>query len=170
MSQDYKTGEELARKCLEANGYLVIDRRESPEYWRKDIDYTVSRDGISFDIEVKWDYQTHDRGTMFFELLTDIQEMRIGWANYTEADFIFYGDAQGQRFYIFSVEDMRAYIKTHKGEYSIVTADDKNKRTNQIIKQSLGAIVPIEGFRQFYKVQEIDITDRLKNRATERPL
>ena len=85
-------------------------------------------------------------------MLTDIQEMRVGWAYFTQADFIFYGDAIGQVFYIFSADDMRAYIKTHKGEYSIVTADDRNRRTGQIIKQSLGAIVPIEAFRQFYTV------------------
>lgn len=30
---------------------------------------------------------------MFFELLTDIRGNRAGWANYTDADYIFYGDA-----------------------------------------------------------------------------
>ena len=44
---------------------------------------------------------------MFLELLTDIQGNRPGWANYTEADFIFYGDAERQIFYIFPVGAMR---------------------------------------------------------------
>lgn len=95
----------------------MIDRRESPEYWKKDIDFSVSKDGKSFDIEVKWDNKINDSGAMFLELITNIQEGRIGWANYTEADFIFYGDAMRQVFYVFRVEDMREYIKTHIGEY-----------------------------------------------------
>lgn len=71
---------------------------------------------------------------MFFEWLTDIQEMRKGWAYYTEADFIFYGDGMRQVFYIFSAEDMRDYIKTHKGEYKWLAADDKNGNTGHIRK------------------------------------
>ena len=55
MNKEYKTGEELARKCLEANGYIVIDRRESPEYWKMDIDFTALKDNKKVDIEVKWD-------------------------------------------------------------------------------------------------------------------
>lgn len=162
MNQEYQTGEQLARRCLEANGYTVIDRTASPEYWKKDIDFTVSKSGIEFNIEVKWDQRINESGAMFLELITDIQDCRKGWANYTEADFIFYGDAQQRVFYIFSVEDMRDYIKTHKGEYQMKTADDKNSRTGQIRKQSLGAIVPIDDFNQFYKVQRMDITERLK--------
>lgn len=83
---------------------------------------------------------------MFIELLTNIQENKQGWANYTEADFIFYGDANRQLFYIFTVEDLRQYLKTHTGEYKTLIANDYNCRTGQIKKQSLGAIVPIASF------------------------
>ena len=68
-----------------------------------------------------------------------------------------------QVFYVFRVDDMREYLKTHIGEYRTQTANDYNKHTSQIVKQSLGAIVPMEDFKHFYKVQEIDIEQRLKN-------
>lgn len=83
---------------------------------------------------------------MFLELLTNIQENKQGWANYTEADFIFYGDAKNKLFYIFSVEDMRQYLKTHTGEYRTLIANDYYQNTSIIRKQSLGAIVPIASF------------------------
>lgn len=169
MYENYKTGEQLARRCLEANGYQVIDRRESREYWLKDVDFSVSKNGKSFDIEVKWDNKISDSGAMFIELITNIQEGRIGWANYTEADVIFYGDAMRQVFYVFGVDDMREYIKTHIGEYRTQTANDYNKNTGQIVKQSLGAIVPIEDFKHYYEVQEIDITERLKKEPRKWP-
>lgn len=83
---------------------------------------------------------------MFLELLTNIQENKQGWANYTEADFIFYGDSRNRLFYIFSVEDMRQYLKTQTGKYRTLVANDYNYYTGQIRKQSLGAIVPIASF------------------------
>ena len=107
---NYQYGEELARKCLEANGFYVIDRRNQPIYWRKDIDLTAIKGNYSADIEVKWDQKISTSGAMFFELLTNIQENQLGWANYTQCDYVFYGDAQKLVFYIFRAEDMRVNV------------------------------------------------------------
>ena len=89
---------------------------------------------------------------MFFELLTDIQGNRPGWANYTEADFIFYGDAENLLFYIFPVPAMRNYLREHKGEYETRIATDYDRITGAIRKQSLGAIVPLVPFCQAVEV------------------
>ena len=51
---DYQKGEDFARKCLEVNGLSVIDRRQSPAYWKKDIDLTAIKDGRKEEIEVKY--------------------------------------------------------------------------------------------------------------------
>ena len=47
----------------------------------------------------------------FFELMTDIERNRPGWANYTQADYIFYGDSKGRKFYVFQAEAMREYLR-----------------------------------------------------------
>ena len=163
MNGSYQDGEHLARLCLEKAGYTVIDRTQNPQYWRKDIDFSVIKGGEQFDIEVKWDNRIAESGAMFLELLTNIQENKQGWANYTEADFIFYGDSRNRLFYIFSVEDMRQYLKTHTGKYKTLVANDYNYHTGQIRKQSLGAIVPIASFQAAVKTQVLDIDSRLKN-------
>ena len=101
---------------------------------------------------------------MFLELITDVQQNRIGWANYTQADFIFYGDAVNKLFYIYSVDDMRQFLEEHKGEYKILTADDYNHLTGEIKKSSNGAIVPIGLFKQYVKTQVLDIEKRLADK------
>ena len=160
---NYQNGEQLARQCLEANGYIVLDRTDNPVYWEKDIDFTAIKDGKETNIEVKWDNLISKTGAMFLELITNIQENKQGWANYTEADFIFYGDANNRLFYIFSVEDMREYLKKHTVEYKTLIANDYYRYTNQIRKQSLGAIVPIASFQAAVQTQVLDIDARLKN-------
>ncbi len=166
----YQVGEMFARKCLQANGYQVIDRTQQQEYWKKDIDLTASKDGYISQLEIKWDTKIHKSGAMFIELLTNIQENKQGWMNYTQADYIWYGDAERKVFYIFRAEDMRRYLREHKGEYETRIANDYNYLDGSIRKQSLGAIVPIGHFRQFVRVQELDITERLKNEAVGWPL
>ena len=124
----------MAKLCLEANNFIVIDRREQPQYWVKDIDFTVSKNGFTADIEIKWDAKINDSGAMFFELLTNIQENQLGWANYTQADYIWYGYAKSQIFYIFKVDDMRQFLKEFKGEYETKVANDYNSRDGSIKK------------------------------------
>lgn len=132
---------------MKANNFTVIDRRNNKEYWGKDIDITAEKQGFSANIEIKWDTKINKSGAMFLELLTNIQENKLGWANFTEADYIFYGDAQRKVFYIFRVEDMREYLREYKSEYETRVANDYNYHNGLIRKQSLGAIVPIGLFR-----------------------
>lgn len=157
----FQQGEQLAKKCLEAKGFTVIDRSQSPDYWAKDIDLTAQKDGLTADIEVKWDDQIYKTGKMFFELLTNIDTNQQGWANYTQCDYVFYGDAQRLIFYVFSAEDMRQFLKNHRDEYETRKATDYNYRDGTIYKQSLGAIVPLSLFRKYYPLQEINIRGRL---------
>lgn len=158
---EYRTGEALAIKCLEAKGFQVIDQTKKPEYWKKDVDITARKDGDSFDIEVKWDGRIYNSNAFFFELMTDIEKSQPGWASYTQADYIFYGDSKRKVFYVFKAEDMREYLERHKGEYEERTAKDY-RRDGTVRKQSLGAVVPVGLFRKCYSVQEIDIAQRLQ--------
>ncbi len=166
---NFREGETLAKQCLVKNGFTVIDRSDQPEYWAKDIDITAEKKGFSAQIEVKWDNWIHKSGAMFLELLTNIQENKQGWANYTEADYIFYGDAKNKIFYVFRADDMRKYLREYKDDYSLKIAKDYNSYDGSIKKESLGAIVPIGLFRQKVRVQEIDIKARLKNDPQKGP-
>ena len=159
---NYKLGEKYAYRCLEANGYTVLDRSDQPQYWKKDIDLTAIKGSYAADIEVKWDQCIANTGNMFFELLTNLDTQQNGWANYTQCDFIFYGDAQQLIFYVFSADDMRQFLRTHQEDYETRIANDYNYRDGTIYKQSVGAIVPLSNFMLYYPVQIIDIKDRLK--------
>ena len=132
MIMNYKTGERLAQRCLEANGYYVIDRSNDPKYWVKDIDLTAIKGSYQADIEVKWDQCIAQTGNLFFELLTNTDTKQRGWADYTESNFIFYGDAQRLIFYVFSAEDMRHFLKYHKADYETRVANDYNYRDKTI--------------------------------------
>ena len=157
---EYATGEQLARKCLETKGFSVIDQTNEPRYWAKDIDITAIKNNQKFEIEVKWDSRISKSNAFFFELLTDIEKKQAGWANYTQADYIFYGDSKRKVFYVFKTNDMRDFLTKHKEAYEERTANDY-RRDGTVRKQSLGAIVPVGLFRQYYAVQEIDISQRL---------
>ena len=81
---------------------------------------------------------------------------KVGWAYFTQADYIFYGDSRNKRFYVFSSADMRDYLDTHKGEYETRIASDY-RMDGTVRKKTLGAIVPIGRFKRAVKMQEIDI-------------
>ena len=159
---NYRCGEELAIKCLTAKGYTIIDQRDNPSCWKKDIDITAIRDGVSNDIEIKWDSRIGNSNAFFFELLADMDNNKVGWAYFTQADYIFYGDSRNKRFYVFSSADMRDYLDTHKGEYETRIASDY-RMDGTVRKKTLGAIVPIGRFKRAVKMQEIDIEQRLSN-------
>lgn len=154
---EYKQGEEYAIRCLESNSYKVVDRRNDRRYWKKDIDLTVERDGKRQDIEVKWDSIISNNGNFFIELVTDVEKNKPGWFNYTEADFIFYGDSKNKLFYVFRTDDMRKYLDST--DYEIRTS--KENRYDGSEKISKGAIIPIEDYRKEYQIQVIDIEERL---------
>ena len=123
--EEYKHGEELAMKCLEATGHSIIDRRDTKEYWYLDIDMTaINQLGMRFEIEVKWDKQISKTQSMFLETTADINNNKAGWATYTKADYIFYGDAINKLFYVFKADDMREYLDRYNNEYEERIAND----------------------------------------------
>lgn len=95
---------------------------------------------------MKWDGRIHRTGALFFELTTNVWSNEPGWAEYTQADVIYYGSAEEKLFYVFSAADMKDYLETHKGCYETRTASDYDKRTGAIRKQSRGAIIPLATF------------------------
>lgn len=150
---DGKQGEYLARKCLEANGFTVKDVSNNSDYWKQDVDLLAEKQGRLYKIEVKWDDVIAESGCFFFEVITDIDRNKQGWAKYTEADYIFYGDAQQKIFYVFSADDMRDCINAQGQNYYKIAQD--------FYKKSAGVLVNVCDFENEYPTQEIFIQERL---------
>lgn len=108
-----KQGEQLFKSAMQALSYEVEDVSDNPNYWYKDIDFfcTSPTTGAVKSFEVKWDSRINSTGNLYLELTSVNSRGGKGWFNFCEADFLAYGDAQAQRFYIIPMAELRERIK-----------------------------------------------------------
>ena len=94
----------------------LLDVSKDPYYQAKDIDILVQRnDGVIVKYEVKSDRQADETGNICFEVTSN---GNVGCLQRSEADYIFYKTENHN--YLFSLAEMRAYLKTHPyGEYEM---------------------------------------------------
>lgn len=115
MYNDGKRGEKLFQQIMESRGYEVIDERDNPECWIKDIDFTVTSptSGLTKTFEIKWDARLHRTGNLYLELenIFSKQWNGGGWWPHCQADFLAYGDQQTKTFYIISLLDLRERVE-----------------------------------------------------------
>ena len=97
---------------------------------------------------------------MFIETTTNLDTNKEGWFEFCQAEFIFYGDARQQLFYVFRMEDLKDYIRKDFFHLESRKAADYNWR-GQVKKISQGLIVPIEDFRKQYPVEVITLPDAI---------
>lgn len=147
-------GEQKAIEYLTNNEWNVTDVTSCEEYYGQDIDLFIYKHGQKHSIEVKWDSRIAETGNMFIETITDIDKNKDGWFNFCCADFIFYGDSCNELFYVFSFTDLQDYVKHHSMEQR--KAPDMNSY-GKVKKVSQGFLVPIDDFRNNYKVQVISL-------------
>ena len=97
-----KQGEALFQQRMTEIGYKVEDVSANPDYWYKDIDFLVTSGatGARKSFEVKWDSRINSTGNLYLELTNIHSKEGRGWFNFCEADFLAYGDALAQCFYI----------------------------------------------------------------------
>lgn len=154
-------GEWQLKRWLRINHYLVTDVSDWPEYQVKDIDIVAqkpnSRDNIT--IEVKWDTRIGTTGNLFIETDSNIQTGRPGWFNYCEADYLAYGDANADWFYIFDWKKLKEYVKAHRSEFNYRTAPTYSN--GKFIKQNGGLLVPLDQVKEFV-VEQIDVSEVYK--------
>lgn len=152
-------GEREAYDYLVSQGWEVKDLTECDAFFGKDIDFLISKGRERHYIEVKWDYKIKQTGNMFIETITDIDANKDGWYEFCQAEFIFYGDARQQIFYVFQLEDLKEYIRKDFSYLESRKAADYNCR-GQVKKISQGLIVPIEDFRKQYPVSVIQLKQK----------
>lgn len=104
-------GERAAYDYLVSQGWKVKDLTQCEAFFGKDIDFLISRGQEQHYIEVKWDNWIHHTGNMFIETTTDLDFNKDGWFKFCSAEFIFYGDAKQKLFYVYRLDDLKAYVK-----------------------------------------------------------
>lgn len=143
-------GEVKAYEYLIRNGYSVQDTTENELYYSKDIDLIAIKDNKSISIEVKWDSRIHQTGNMFIETSSNVEQKKMGWYLFCQADYLFYGDSVNEIFYILKMDDLRDYLENNFTEQR--NAADY-KCNGSLRKLSRGELVPIADFSKKYNVQ-----------------
>lgn len=98
---------------MESRGYDVKDVSANPDYWYKDIDFIITSpaSGITKTFEVKWDARINSTGNLYLERTSTFTKEEgikgLGWFEWCEADFLVYGDAVSQQFYVIPMKELR---------------------------------------------------------------
>lgn len=113
MANNGKQGEALFKQRLESLNYQVIDVSNNPSYWDKDIDFiaTSPTTKLTKSFEVKYDSRINKTGNLYLELTNVHSKGGCGWYTFCEADFLAYGDACANIFYIVPLADLKARVQ-----------------------------------------------------------
>ena len=108
-----KVGEELAYNYLIARGWEVEDVSNNEEYFSLDIDFLITRNGISTSIDVKTEAAMARTGNMFIEdeiIYKDGREAK-GWLHYSKAEYIWHVNPKNGVAFVYRLEDMKEYLR-----------------------------------------------------------
>lgn len=108
-----KQGERLFQQIMESRNYAVQDVSGDPDYWYKDIDFIVTSptSNLTKTFEVKYDSRIHSTGNLYLELTNIHSRGGKGWFEFCEADYLVYGDAINNIFYVIPVQELREKVK-----------------------------------------------------------
>ena len=100
---------------MENRKHKIKDVSLDPTYWSKDIDFiiTSSISGEVKSFEVKWDYRINGTQNLYLELTNrnSKQWNGEGWWKHCEADYLAYGDAKANKFYVFDMAALRERVE-----------------------------------------------------------
>ena len=113
MSNNGKQGERLFNQIMQSRNYGVEDVSGNSEYWYRDIDFIVTSPttGAVKSFEVKWDSRINRTGNLYLEISSINSKGGKGWYQFCEADYLAYGDAVTQTFYIIPMLELRERVK-----------------------------------------------------------
>ena len=108
-----KQGERIFQEIMEGRGYEVVDVSNNPDYWYKDIDFIITSptSGLTKTFEVKFDSKIHRSNNLYLELTNIHSKEGKGWFEFCQADYLAYGDARTQTFYIIPLLELREKVK-----------------------------------------------------------
>lgn len=109
MANNGKQGEQLFAQIMQQKGHTVEDVSGNPDYWYKDIDFfvTSSTSGLRKSFEVKWDTRICKTGNLYLEFSNRHSKDQKGWFEFCEADYLAYGNAKANKFFIIPMDQLR---------------------------------------------------------------
>ena len=137
-----KQGEKLFQQIMQNKGYLVEDVSNNPLYWNKDIDFVITSPttGVTKTFEVKFDSRLNKTGNLYLELVNINSQNGDGWYKFCQADYIAYGDAITNTFYIIPLLELREKVQ------------HMPKRVAQCGNDSVGQLVALSSLKDIYKI------------------
>lgn len=107
-----RQGELLFAQTMRDGGYAVVDVSGNPDYWYKDIDFIITSPitNNTRTFEVKWDSRIGQTGNLYLELTNIHSKGGKGWFEFSEADYVAYGDANARIFYVIPLLDLKQRI------------------------------------------------------------
>lgn len=108
-----KQGEQLFCSLMQQLNYSVNDVSNNPSYWEKDIDFIITSPttNLTKSFEVKWDSRINSTGNLYLELTNVHSKGGRGWFEFCQADYLAYGDACAQVFYVIPLADLKARVQ-----------------------------------------------------------
>lgn len=112
-----KQGEQLFQQKMIKRGNQVKDVSADPNYYYKGDFIITSTTGETAIVEVKYDERIHETNNLYLEIINTNSELALGWFESCRADFLAYGDAASQKFYIFSLKELREQVAQLRKQY-----------------------------------------------------
>lgn len=137
-----KQGEKLFQQQMQNKGYVVEDVSNNPDYWNKDIDFVITSPttGLTKTFEVKYDSRLNKTGNLYLELVNIHSQGGKGWFEFCQADYVAYGDAITNTFYIIPLLELREKVKKMP------------KQIAQCGNDSIGQLVALSSLKNIYKI------------------
>lgn len=137
-----------------SNNWEVYPASHKDEY--RGIDYWIQHkrcDKYFLSIEVKSDRKASSTGNAFIETIQDVEDDRLGWAYYCEADFIFYYLPLRGSVIIVSPDKLRKHLVEDWTGYKTVNVDTSYYGTEFTTQ---GKLIPLHELRRI-KYKEVNI-------------
>lgn len=112
-----KYGEQLFQQIMLGRNNQVEDVSANPNYYYKGDFIVTSPTGEQAIFEVKWDERINKTNNLYLEIINTNSNQALGWFESCSADFLAYGDAVKQKFYIFNLKELREQVAQLKKQY-----------------------------------------------------
>lgn len=136
-----KQGERLFASIMTQLGYEVVDRTNEPDYWSKDIDFTITSPttGLVKEFEVKFDSRINRTHNLYLEISNIHSKGGRGWFEFCEADYLAYGDSHTNTFFVIPMDELKKRVA------------QLPKRVARCGYDSVGYLVSLEDIKDLYK-------------------
>lgn len=139
-----RQGELLFAERMENGGYKVCDVSGNPAYWSQDIDFIIQspHTGRIKSFEVKYDSRINSTGNLFLETesINSKQWNYEGWFLHCQADYLVYGDAVEEIFYVIPMKELKERVA------------QLPQRVARCGNESKGLLVSLNDIKDLYKI------------------